>query len=120
MIAPNDTTMIKAKPTRSGDIMDRILSAIEIMRSKGYAVNSAHCSAKLFEEIARRFASQLGYLEKKRFLVGPKKDQLLIDKNLIYNEDKQFYLKITDLITGKKGLMFPHFVKTINKNLEIN
>ena len=119
MKALNDTTAIQAKPTRSGDIMDRILSVIEIMRGKGYIVNSTHCSAKLFMQIAKRFAPKIGYLERKRFFVGPKKDQLLIDKNLIYNEDKQFYLKLTDPITGKEGIMFPHFVKPI-KNLEIN
>ena len=114
-----DTTAIQAKPTRSADIMDRILSAIEIMRSKGYIVNSAHCSAKLFKQIAIRFAPEIGYLEKKRFLVGPKKDQLLMDKNLIYSEEKQFYLKLTDPINGKEGMMFPHFVKPV-KNLETN
>jgi hypothetical protein len=118
----DNITLINAKPTRSADIMDRIVSAIEIMRSKGFIVNSTHCSAKLFMEIAKRFAPKVGYLERKRFLVGPKKDQLLIDKNLVYSEGKQFYLKLTDPITGKQGMMFPHFVKKLNipDNLEIN
>lgn len=113
MIALNDTTAINAEPTRSSDIMDRIVSAIEIMRSKRYIVNSANCSTKLFMEIAKRFARQIGYLEKERFLVGPNKTPLLRDKSLIYNEDKQFYLKLTDPVDNREGMMFPHFVKPI-------
>jgi len=121
MIMLNDKTAIKVKPTGSSDIMDRIINAIEIIKAEGYIVNSVHCSGKLFKEIARRFAPQLGYLEKKRFLVGPNKTPLLKDKNLIYNEEKQFYLKLTDPRNGTEGLMFPRFVKHINKpvNMEM-
>lgn len=121
MIALNDNTLIQTKPTRSSDIMDRIMDAIEIIKSEGYIVNSAHCSGKLFEQIAKRFAPQLGYLEKTRFLVGQTKIQLLIDKTLIYNEEKQFYLKVTDPKDGKEGMVFPTFVKTLKRpdSLEI-
>lgn len=118
MTALNNKTFIKAKPTRSSNILDRVLNAIEIIKAKGYIVKSAHCSAKLFMEIAKRFAPQLGYIEKKRFLIGPNKDQLLMDKTLIYNEEKQFYLKLIDPINGKEGMMFPTFVKPININQE--
>lgn len=122
MMAYNNTTLIKARSglTQQSDILNRIYKAIEIIQDKGYEVVSAGCSTKLFLEISKRFAPRVGFLERETLLLQqrrkptdvPKNIPLRRDKKLLYNEDKQFYLKVTDS-TGKEGMVFPTFQKPI-------
>ena len=119
MIMANDNTMIEVKTRlgQSSDILTRIYKSIEIIQGQGYEVASAHCSSKLFMEISKRFAPKLGFLERKTLLLQqrryptdiPKNIPLNRDKNLIYNENKQFYLKVIDPANGRDGLVFPTF-----------
>lgn len=122
MIATNDTTFltVKTSTNQSSDILNRIYKSIEIIQDKGYKVISVGCSTKVFLEISKRFAPKLGFLERETLLLQqrrkptdiPKNIPLKRDKALIYNEDKQFYLKVTDS-RNMEGLVFPTFPKPI-------
>lgn len=129
MIMPNDNTMIEVKTrlNQSSDILNRIYKAIEIIQGEGYEVVSAGCSSKVFMEISKRFAPKVGFLERETLLLQqrrhptdiPKNIPLKRDKTLIYNEDKQFYLKVIDPVNRKNGLVFPTFNKSTVPSLEI-
>ena len=129
MIMPNDNTMIKVK-TRLGqgsDILNRIYKAIEIIQDQGYEVVSVGCSSKVFMEISKRFAPKVGFVERQTLLLQqrryptdiPKNIPLSRDNALIYNKEKQFYLKVIDPASGKNGLVFPTFNKSTVPSLEI-
>jgi len=129
MIMPNDKTMVKVKTRlgRSSDILNRIYKSIEIIQGEGYGVESVGCSSKVFMEISKRFAPKVGFVERETLLLQqrryptdiPKKIPLNRDNALIYNEDKQFYLKVIDPIDQKNGLVFPTFNKSTVPSLEI-
>lgn len=119
MIALNNKTYINVKTsvTQDSDIIQRILESILVMEAKGYKVISAGCSAKLFMEISRRVARRTGVLDKEIILLKYREDAKPIPlkrKNtLLYNEEKQFFLRIHDPISGKEGTAFPTFNRPI-------
>lgn len=117
MIALNDKTYITAKTSanQDSDIIDRILESIRVMESKGYKVVSAGCSARLFKKISRKVAQKTGVMSNDVILLKYCSDlepvPLVRDKGLIYNDQKQFYLRIA--INGKTGTAFPTFNRPI-------
>lgn len=119
MIALNDKTYITAKTSvnQDSDIIQRILESIEVMQSKGYTVVSAGCSSRLFMKISRRVAQRTGVLDENCILLKYREDvkpiPLKRDNALIYNEYKQFYLKIYDPGSDKTGIAWPTFNKPV-------
>ena len=122
MITTNDKTFVNVKTStnQSTDILNRIYKSIEIMQDKEYKVISVGCSTKVFSEISRRFAPKIGFLARETLLLQQKRKPADIpfniplkrDSALIYNEDKQFYLKVTDF-RNIEGMVFPTFPKPI-------
>lgn len=118
-IALNDKTYITVKTSvnQDSDIIQRILESIEVMQAKGYKVTSVGCSARLFIKIARRVAQRTGVLDENCILLKYREDAKPIplkrDNALIYNDYKQFYLKVFDPLLNKTGTAFPTFNKPI-------
>jgi len=118
MIAPiTDKTYINVKSScnQDSDIIMRILESIEVMQRKGYTVTKVGCSTKLFRKIAKRVAMRTGIYDEEIILLKHDEGKpipLINDKLLIYNDDKQFYLKVTDF-RNRTGTAFPSFNKPI-------
>ncbi len=107
---------ITVSPTDSKDVLDRITNAARIMESKSFKVICARCSKRLFINIAKRFAPQLGFVEQKQLLIGGNKPEgedvgsgvlLEPNKNIIYNSRKPFALIIMQ--GDKQGVVMPEY-----------
>ncbi len=117
MIAFNNKTYITAKTSanQDTDIIMRILESIRVMRNKGYVVERAGCSSKLFLKIAKKVARMTGLFDKEIILLkfdDGKPIPLVNDVKLLYNDDKQFYLRVIDF-RNRTGTAFPTFKKPV-------
>lgn len=86
------------------------------MESKGFKVICARCSKRLFVNIAKKFAPQLGYVEQTQLLIGGSKPEgedvgsgvlLEPNKNIVYNPRKPFALIIMN--GDKQGVVMPEY-----------
>ena len=116
ILAADNKEYITVSPTNSKDVLDRITNAARIMEAKGYKVICARCSKRLFVNIAKRFAPQLGFVEQKQLLIGGSKPKgedvgsgvlLEPNKNIAYNPRKPFALIIQQ--GDKQGVVMPEY-----------
>ncbi len=113
----NNKTYITAHTSanQDTDIVVRILESIRVMRDKGYVVERAGCSSKLFLKIAKKVARMTGLFDEEIILLKfdeGKPIPLVNDVKLLYNKHKQFYLRVIN-VRNQKGTCYPTFNKPV-------